>query len=745
MKLNYRRWLIAGYLIALMVLSFSILTIPGEKYQVLTTSDSGWVYGIAREMEKTNSIPEKNPLSHAPYGWSIGLDETMQPLLAVVIYRGLHVLNPSLTLFDVTKFFAPLMYALTLIPIFLIGRELKGDIAGAAAAFFMATLVSSIYWVKTGAFDREPSVIFFGAWFIFAMIKLFKSDKKSMPGYALLGGLSYGLLLFTWPGSVYLLAVVIGATVLVLVFRYFEKLAKSLSDPLGTLEKTIREHLWFIGGVIGVFLIITAVQWLALGRDPSFWTGFAQTLLGYVGISFGGGGGISLPIYASEAQKVESWNDVFGKMYGNGTLNSIVILMMALGLLMFLWKRKNHELLMLGWIVILLGLTWPGVGQARFERLWWPFVAVVAGAGVAYIVSWIKDLSFDPSWEWLKKLQSPLIIIILTLAFTGPFVLNAYAEARRVSPPTEWRGPGVDAGLMEAFEWIERENIPENAVFAIQWSFGHLFTGATGRPAVCDGVEGTGEEGLWENTATIKPPDYIYRRIDSTGEIYGMSVARKPWAINGRRTDVQWFPKLARDELKWLLKIYRDNYNVKIDYIIFTVDQYWEAKNFYATNEFIGLYLLHRDRQLITPSQLRPTTQDNKLIFNFGGERSAVVLEPGTAYVQKNGQRLLLDGYAMLRVGNDGRISGFGGFVPSSEPPQINEILVIFMDQRNNVLTAWLVKGTFGEVARPMEMVGVKAYEVATGSAIDGDESLVVAFSSSNQYVKVIRVNHDLL
>ncbi|MFN4133084.1 MAG: STT3 domain-containing protein, partial [Candidatus Hadarchaeales archaeon] len=177
--MNYRRWLIAGYLVALMLLSFSILSIPGERYQTLTTSDSGWVYGIAREIEKTNSIPEKNPISHAPYGWPIAPEETMQPLVAVVIYRGLHVLNPTLTLFDVTKFFAPLMYALTLIPIFLIGRELKGDLGGAIAAFFMATLTSSIYWNKVGAFDREPSIIFFGAWFMLLLIKLFKSDKKS--------------------------------------------------------------------------------------------------------------------------------------------------------------------------------------------------------------------------------------------------------------------------------------------------------------------------------------------------------------------------------------------------------------------------------------------------------------------------------------------------------------------------------------------------------------------------------------
>lgn len=735
--------MIVGYLVALMILSFSILSIPGQKYRTLTTSDSGWVYGIMREIEKTSAIPEIHPLSHAPDGWRILPQEVMQPMLGTIIYRVLHALNPSMTLMDVTIFFAPLMYSLTLIPVFLIARELKGDVAGCLAAFFMATLVSSIYWNKVGAFDREPSTTFFGAWFIFLMIKLFKADRNSIPIYVLLAGLSYGILSLTWHGSPYLLAVVIGATILVLIFRYFEKLASHLSDPLGVLEKTILENIWFIGSVAGVFLVITAIQWVGAGTDPTFWIGFAQTMLGHLGIRFGGEE-LSFPAYAAEAQRTSSWNEIFGKFYANGTLNALVILFMGISIFMFLWRRKNHELLMVGWMVILAGMVWPGVGQARFERQWWSFVAVAAGTGAACALLWIKNISFDPSWEWLKRLQTPLLITLLIVIFAGPYVLNAYANAQETRPPTEWRGVGVDAGLMETFAWIENENIPENTVFAIQWSFGHLFTGATNRPTVCDGVEGLGEEGVWENSPGVKPPDYIYRRVGNSLLIYGRDIPRKAWAVNGRRTDVQWFPRVARDELKWLLRTYRDNYGVRIDYIIFTVDQYWDAKELYKSSD-LAPYFTWEERRLKAPQQLRPTQQDNRLIFDFGEERQRVVLEAGGAYVESGGRQLTMDGYSLFLVGRDGRTIGFGGFIPSPAVPQINEALTLFVDERNNIITAWLVKGTFGEVVRPGERIGEKAFITPVGSAIDGDESLVVAFSSSNQYVKVIRVNHDLL
>ena len=142
--MNYGRWLIVGYLLALMVFTTSVLLIPGEKYDTLTTSDSGWFFGIAREMDSADGMVERYSLSHAPYGKQLGTNDQGQPLLLLMLYRGLHALDPSLSLMDVVRYWSPLLFALVLIPIFLIGKELAGDWAGCAEAFFASTLTGSI-------------------------------------------------------------------------------------------------------------------------------------------------------------------------------------------------------------------------------------------------------------------------------------------------------------------------------------------------------------------------------------------------------------------------------------------------------------------------------------------------------------------------------------------------------------------------------------------------------------------------
>ncbi len=106
-----------------MAFTTSVLLIPGEEYKTLTTSDSGWFYDIAADIAETHGMVESNSLSHAPYGMPVGLTDQAQPLVTVMLYGGIHALNPSVTLIDVVRYWGPLLFALSLIPIFLIGKS----------------------------------------------------------------------------------------------------------------------------------------------------------------------------------------------------------------------------------------------------------------------------------------------------------------------------------------------------------------------------------------------------------------------------------------------------------------------------------------------------------------------------------------------------------------------------------------------------------------------------------------------
>jgi len=406
----------------------------------------------------------------------------------------------------------------------------------------------------------------------------------------------------------------------------------------------------------------------------------------------------------------------------------------------FMWTRRRWELLAFSWLMVLLAMVWPGAGQARFERMWWPFVPVMAGVGVAVCFSVLKRMSFEPSMGWLRNMQNPLVLILVASVMMVPFGVNAHSAAEHVTPPTEWHVVGLDGAFMETFDWV-RENTHENSIFSIQWSFGHLFTGATRRPSVVDGAEVPAREGTWENdpTFTPRPPDYIYYVEDSRGLIYGMDVARKSYAINGRRIDVQWFPIIGEDELEWYLATYRDNYDVKIDYMIFSVEEYSQAYNYYQFSQ-PGNILLSAER-LFTPSQLQPTVEGQSYVFNFGENRPAVVLDIQTrdVYLRAGNENLMMDGYGVFRINSQGQITDFvPPFNPPSSTPDIQETLVVFLNEEDQIVSAWLVDGVSAEITGRPVPVSVLVFSGNTESVDYAEE----VFTSSNGYVRVIKVYH---
>lgn len=645
--MNYRRWLIVGYMLVLMAFTTSVLLIPGEKYDTLTTSDSGWVYDTAVEIDNTNALAENNPLSHAPYGLRMDISEQIQPLVTVMLYRGVSTINPSVTLMDVVKYYAPLIFVLSLIPIFLIGKELGGNVGGIAAAFFAATLASSIYWHKVGAYDREPIQLILGAWAIFLTIKLFKAPRRSIPKFALLAGMVYGLFGLAWAGWHYVIAIMVLGLLIVLVVGFLGRFIRKTSDLFGAFFSTIRGHLGLLVGVLGTMVVITVVLGVLGGKSPEFWVGVFGAYTGYLGLGGGGGGGVSFGTYASEMQTPSSWGDTLSKFYGAEILTMFILVLIGIALAKFLWSRKRWELLTFSWLIVLMAMVWPGGGQARFERMWWPFVPVLAGVGIATLVSLVRRLSSEPSvGEWLKHFQNPLVLLLvigsIVVFIAVPFADNAYDTAYNTTPPTEWHGvSALDKGFMEAFGWI-RENTFENSVVSIQWSFGHLFTGATRRATVCDGAEIRAEEGKWEDdpSYTPRPPDYIYRVEDTRGQIYGMDISAEPNRINGRRIDVQRFPRMDENEFRWIVSTYRDNYNCKIDYVIFDYTDYcgawWGQLNRKSTNSL--------------------QTVGSTVVFSFDGGQDNIALDlsTGEVYREINRTREDLWGYSVVLVDRNG-------------------------------------------------------------------------------------------
>jgi len=788
LKLNWKRWLIVVYLLSLMLFTTSILLIPGEKYDTLTTSDSGWFYDVAVGINNENGLIDNNPLSHAPYGHSVSLSDQGQPLMTVMLYKAIHAVAPGVTLMDVVRYWSPFLFALVLIPIFLIGKELGGDLAGCTAAFFASVLAGSIYWMKAGAFDREATQLILTAWIMYLTIKMSKARGWQTLKFGILSGLVLAIFALTWPGYEvlipillgwaalvvlserltylpptlgvgiiigiytaklsYLLYAIVGALVLAVIMEMiFHKM--SAKDLLYGIFKGIRSHLALIGGIGAVFVAMTVAVTFIGVASPYLWVGLTQTLFSYIGI--GGGGGISFGRYAQEMKAPSSWSSVVDTFYVEKILTAIALILVVLALIKICWPRKRGEmlkrgeLLMLPWLVILAGLVWPGSGQARFDRMWWPFVAVAAGAGVMVVVSLVKRMSRETmTAEWAGPLQKPVVIALCFSLAATPFIVNVHTYAQGVTSPPEWSVPGLDAGLMEAFTWL-RENTPENSVVAIGWSYGHLLTGTAGRGTVCDGGQTTGENGKWENTEPSPPPDYIYYVQDSAAVYFNSS-----WTINGRRTDVQRFLRIDKNEFQWYLNTYRENYGVKIDYMVSDYAEYCSAwfdqllKKYASSRQAVG----------------------NTVVFGFDGGQDNIVFDQSTGAVYREIDGVIenLWGYSLIMVYNNNMILydaygqvpfwyswqgdgyalhvnyvvGVGGRLGDRlfrqyQIPNTLEALTIFIDEDMNPMGAGLTT-----LETQQLLMGIKVFE----NMLDDVNYLDVAFTSSNNLVKISKVYH---
>jgi hypothetical protein len=273
-------------------------------------------------------------------------------------------------------------------------------------------------------------------------------------------------------------------------------------------------------------------------------------------------------------------------------------------------------------------------------------------------------------------------IALIMVIVASPFILNAYATAEITTPPTMGAGiPNFDSELISSFNWL-RENTPTNSVTAVEWSYGHLATGVSRRMTVCDGTEVVAEQGKWENTTGIRPPDYIYYTVGNVGKIYGIDVPAVPFAINGRRIDIQRLPFMDDREFRFIIETYRDNYRCQIDYVLFY--NAWTTSQLSYYGLWYPAYSLWNSgywKEQTTSFAFDNTSQSH--IFNFPSGENIVLDSSRNVYLQTGGTQKSLAGYVGVYLDNSGRLQNIDFSYPSPTP-DIPETLLVFYNYENN-------------------------------------------------------------
>ncbi|MBN1151763.1 MAG: oligosaccharyl transferase, archaeosortase A system-associated, partial [Dehalococcoidia bacterium] len=173
------------------------------------------------------SVTAFDPFSFFPNGIKVPFHPLTSWLIAVpalLLGGG----NPSLALVDACgAYFPPVLGALTIIPVYFIGRHLYGRIAGAASAILLAILPGEFLSRSLLGFtDHHVTEAFFSTLtMLLLMLALRAADNAKVvvhslsdlrnPAYrrtivyAALAGVSLGLYLLAWRGGVFVLAILV--------------------------------------------------------------------------------------------------------------------------------------------------------------------------------------------------------------------------------------------------------------------------------------------------------------------------------------------------------------------------------------------------------------------------------------------------------------------------------------------------------------------------------------------------------
>lgn len=228
--------------------------IPNFQRTYLISMDDPYIfYRYANYLVENGYIPKNDTLRYHP----IGFDTTRELLLPSYVGAGLYfigrIFSPSIIPIDAYHYYAPLMFAISLIAFFFLAKEFFEDERVGLIATGLFAFSNAILFRTAGGFlDKEPiaTIFIFAAYFFF--LKAVKEGKKNrIYIYSILFGISTGVAHLAWGGALFIYLAVSAFVVVEVLLDKFSK------------EKLIVVLLWF--------LITTAMMTLLTARYGIGW------------------------------------------------------------------------------------------------------------------------------------------------------------------------------------------------------------------------------------------------------------------------------------------------------------------------------------------------------------------------------------------------------------------------------------------------------------------------------------------
>ncbi|HSU72619.1 MAG TPA: STT3 domain-containing protein, partial [Candidatus Binatia bacterium] len=481
--------------------------------------------------ERRNGAPIDNHM-YAPVGGPI--ENNPHPYLVAWLYEIIHVFSPSTTLMQGAGYLPLIVIALSVIPVFFIGRRVAGTAAGFFAALVFVTNGALLGRTLWGHVDTDGYNVFFPLMVIWCFLEsYYVKDWLKRALLLIASGILTGLFAWLWVGWWYVFDFVLA--VAGIYFAYLLWVHRKEWKSLAILKnKELQTHVLSVL----LFIAVSGIVISSIFNFTTFWhaplepiefmqlknaakaTLFPNVLttvaelneasLGQAIGQMGGSQGISfifiaviglLLLAVPRTTEQRSWTEVgllfagfiwyfflIGAVERLRPLTFMVLFALPIFVLIVrsAMRREAHQhgtadfdvKLVLFLIIWFLATMYASTKGIRFVMLLVPAFSIAFGAGIGLfsrtLGAWGKRLiNINP------KIITGVVIAVFALIMIAP-TQNAYSGARTDLPI-------VNDGWYNTLTKIKDESKP-SAIITSWWDFGHHFKYYADRPVTFDGA-----------------------------------------------------------------------------------------------------------------------------------------------------------------------------------------------------------------------------------------------------------------
>ena len=360
--------------------------------------------------------------------------------------------NPTQTTIDtIAVYFPPILAALTVIPVYFIGKTLFNRFVGIVAVALIAVLPGE--WLGRsllGFTDHHVAEVLFSTTALMFLLFALKSSGKRQIAYACLAALFTAICVFAWPSTMLILGVISMYAVVLIALR--------------------RLHLV----VLGVMLATFAVYFLLINPDlvPRMWTYLTSSTTITTTLEM-------RPLFfpAGAFTHLAAWGNFT-------TLFLVVPVAMIILLIRSIKERDSNIILLFIWSVVMLA------AMLCFRRFAYYFAinaALLGGFMAWYLWHFLKGLSVTLAsmhhrfFSYFMLAFAIIITSVLLYIMIIPNYQIASATAKNVSfaPSDDWMG---------ALEWT-RNNTGEDSLILAWWDYGYWIMREADRTAYANPMQ----------------------------------------------------------------------------------------------------------------------------------------------------------------------------------------------------------------------------------------------------------------